>query len=151
MGLGDRARTVTRSHDAPLTTPVPQSPAGGDIEEQCKPVFNPKCSQRDVLYWQLYRNDTIANLEPVYRSDRDGLFLSACCMHCSSQTQLHNNTWTGLVIDGFTPADSLHSWLTGGAGAEGAKRRDPGVYGSNPTCLGFSSERQSVWAWPGKP
>ena len=103
----------------------------------CHPYWNPKCSPTDKHWWDLYRNDTIANLQPVVDSDRDGIFLDACCQHCQSNDNGHPRTWTTVAIGGVTPADSFEAWMSGGASAQGAKLVDAGPYGTNPTCVGW--------------
>lgn len=106
----------------------------GDAEIQCSYVFEPTCSALSRDWWRQYRNVTLANIAAaVPAGAANGLYVSACCPHCSSITGPHNDTWVGLRVGGVSPADAFDEWLRGLP----SRRIDYGEYGSNPSCLGW--------------
>ena len=113
--------------------------AGGDIGVKCHPVFSPSCSALDKVTWERYRNATIVSLAPALVSSIHGLFLDACAPHCQSLSNGHSETWTGVSINGVSPANAFEAWLQSGATAPGAKLVDNAPYPSNPTCVGMGS------------
>ena len=106
----------------------------GDAEIQCSFVFNPACSATSLDWWRQYKIVTTANLAAAIPSESPhGLYLSACCPHCSSVTFTHNDTWRGLRVQGTSPADAFDEWLRGLP----SRRIDAGEYGTNPSCVGW--------------